>query len=78
MEGVASITLRYQGKAWAILRAPEFYEHRKGSRNNWRSLNNIWVPLEDKRNMQVPIKLRCWKKFYIACHLRKGEPDVCF
>jgi hypothetical protein len=33
MEGVASMTLRYQGKAWAILRAPEFYEHRKGSRN---------------------------------------------
>ena len=32
MEGVRAITLRYQGRARAILRHPEFYQHRKEER----------------------------------------------
>jgi len=33
LEGVAALTLRYQGKLVAILRTPEFYEHRKEERS---------------------------------------------
>jgi len=33
LEGVAALALRYQGKLVAILRTPEFYEHRKEERS---------------------------------------------
>ena len=32
LEGKEAFTLRYQGKAVAILRNPEFYQHRKEER----------------------------------------------
>lgn len=45
LEGCSAISLRYKDKSLAILRRPEFYQHRKEERCGWQfGTNNLGHP----------------------------------